>query len=100
MRYLGPVPFPVTTLGDLWDVEAAGAQAAARFEQAMAEFSQVECDRTDAWEELDHANDQLHWATETIEGLIALADSARGERRVTVLRSELAHLVEGNRFEV
>lgn len=48
MRYLGPAPFPVTTLGDLWDVEAAGAQAAARFEQAMAEFSQVECDRTDA----------------------------------------------------
>lgn len=100
MQYLGPLPFPVRTLGDVWDAERGNAQSGVIAAQAVAGREAAERELSETVAQLEQVNDQNYHAQVTIEGLIDLAREAETERKVTVLRRELSDLVARNEFEV
>lgn len=89
MRYSGPLPFPVKTLGDLWDLPPG-------VEGLRLELERDEERLEEAWQERDHAEDQATAANRLIDELeTALGNATRLEE----FRPDFKRIVDRSGFE-
>lgn len=73
MRYQGPLPFPVETLGDLWDMPADALQAV---EQAQGEADTADYERSTLASDLRESEEQIRHATRLLDVIQCAADNS------------------------
>lgn len=89
MRYLGPLPFPVKTLGDLWDLPP-------EVEGLRLELERDEDRLEEAWQGRDHAEDQATAANRLIDELETSLENAT---KLGEFRREFKRIVGRSGFE-
>lgn len=91
MRYVGPLPFPGETLGDVWD---ASPETRAAVEAAVAEARAEERHKRDI--RLETAEEQAGFASDLLENL---EDALASATRLRDYRKDFKRIVRGSSFE-